>query len=61
MGVRLLFDTNAIIALLNENAELAKALESAEGIFISFVNELEFKSFPTCPYMIKNYLMIFNP
>jgi hypothetical protein len=45
MGLKLLLDTNAIIALLNENIELVKATDAAEEIFISVVNELEFKSF----------------
>lgn len=45
MGLRLLLDTNAIIALLNQNIELVKATDAAEDIFISVVNELEFKSF----------------
>lgn len=45
MGLRLLLDTNDIIALLNQNIELVKATDAAEDIFISVVNELEFKSF----------------
>ena len=45
MGVRLLLDTNAIIALLKGNVDLEKAAGAAEQIFISIVNELEFKSF----------------
>lgn len=42
MGLKLLLDTNAIIALLNENTELVKVTDAAEEIFISVVNELEF-------------------
>ena len=45
MGLRLLLDTSAIISLLDENIELVKATHEAEDIFISVVNELEFKSF----------------
>ena len=46
MGLKLLLDTNAIIALFNENIKLVKATDDAEDISISVVNELEFKSFP---------------
>jgi predicted nucleic acid-binding protein len=45
MGIRLLLDTNAIIALLNENASVTEATNNADSIFISVINELEFKSF----------------
>jgi predicted nucleic acid-binding protein len=45
MEIRLLLDTNSIIALLNENSEVIEAIDSAENIFISIINELEFKSF----------------
>src|SRR6266516_772690 len=45
MEIRLLLDTNSIIALLNENAEVIKAVDTADNIFISVINELEFKSF----------------
>lgn len=45
MEVRIFLDTNAIISLLNENAGVINAIESADEIFISIVNELEFKSF----------------
>ena len=45
MEIRLLLDTNSIIALLNENAAVIDAIASADNIFISIINELEFKSF----------------
>jgi len=45
MEIRLLLDTNSIIALLNENAAVIDAIDSADNIFISIINELEFKSF----------------
>ena len=45
MGIRLLLDTNSIIALLNENAGVIDAIDTADDIFISIINELEFKSF----------------
>ncbi len=45
MEIRLLLDTNSIIALLNENDELVQVIGSADDIFISVINELEFKSF----------------
>lgn len=46
MEVRLLIDTNSIIALLNENADVIAAVETADDIIISIINEIEFKSFP---------------
>ncbi|KAA9036377.1 type II toxin-antitoxin system VapC family toxin [Ginsengibacter hankyongi] len=45
MAIRLLLDTNSIIALLNENAGVIEATNNADDIFISVINELEFKSF----------------
>lgn len=45
MEVRLLIDTNSIIALLNGNANVIAAVETADDIIISVINELEFKSF----------------
>jgi len=45
MAIRLLPDTNSIIALLNENAGVIEATNNADDIFISVINELEFKSF----------------
>jgi tRNA(fMet)-specific endonuclease VapC len=45
MGIRLLLDTNSIIALLNENSKVIEATDTADDIFISVINELEFKSF----------------
>lgn len=45
MEVRLLIDTNSIIALFNKNAEVVAAIETADDIIISIINELEFKSF----------------
>lgn len=45
MEIKLLLDTNSIIALLNENAEVIDAIDTADDIFISIINELEFKSF----------------
>jgi len=43
--IKLLLDTNAIIALLKENEELKKATDTADAIFISVISELEFRSF----------------
>ncbi|MGN6195753.1 MAG: hypothetical protein ACTHOB_12500 [Ginsengibacter sp.] len=45
MEIKLLLDTNAIIALLKENEKLKKAASTADAIFISIISELEFKSF----------------
>ena len=45
MEVKLFLDTNAIIALLKENEELKKIIETADAISISIISELEFKSF----------------
>ena len=45
MEIRLLLDTNAIIALLNQNAQIINVIDTADNIFISIINELEFKSF----------------
>lgn len=45
MEIRLLLDTNSIISLLNENAEVINITDNADNIFISIINELEFKSF----------------
>lgn len=43
--MKLLLDTNAIIALLKENEKIKKATDTADAIFISIISELEFKSF----------------
>ncbi len=45
MAIRLLLDTNSVIALFNENAKVIEATDTADDIFISVINELEFKSF----------------
>ena len=45
MGVRLLLDTNSIIALLSANVQVIKLIENADELYISVINELEFKSF----------------
>ncbi len=45
MAIKLLLDTNAVIALLNENAVIVQSVKTADEIFISVINELEFKSF----------------
>ena len=45
MGVRFLLDTNSIVALLNANMQLIKLIENADELYISVINELEFKSF----------------
>ena len=42
MGIRLLLDTNSIIALLNENGKVVEVVDTADEIFISVINELEF-------------------
>jgi len=45
MGIRLFLDTHSIIPLLNENAGVIEAIDTADDIYISVINELEFKSF----------------
>jgi len=45
MAIKLLLDTNSIIALLNEDARVVELTDVADDIFISIINELEFKSF----------------
>ncbi len=45
MAIKLLLDTNSIIALLNEDAKVVEVTDVADDIFISIINELEFKSF----------------
>ena len=39
MGIRLLFVNNSIFALLNENGEVIKAIDTADEIFISVISE----------------------
>jgi len=39
MEVRLLIDTNAIIALFNKNADVLAAIETADELIISIINE----------------------
>lgn len=46
MEIKLLLDTNAIIALLKENVKLKEATKTADIICVSVISELEFKSFP---------------
>lgn len=45
MEIKLLLDTNSIIALLRGNAAVIAAIESADDLFISIINKLEFRSF----------------
>lgn len=45
MAIKLLLDTNSIVALLNEDAKIVEVTDIADDIFISIINELEFKSF----------------
>lgn len=45
MAMKIFLDTNAIIDLLNENGKVIDAIANAEDIYISIINELEFKSF----------------
>lgn len=45
MALRLLLDTNSIVALFKENKKVTEIIEFADDIFISVINELEFKSF----------------
>ena len=45
-GKRYLFDTNAIIALLQGNNQLLQHLQGAEWIGISVINQIEFLAFP---------------
>ena len=45
MAMKILLDTNAVIALSNENAGIIESVNTADEIFISIINELEFKSF----------------
>ena len=45
MGIRLFLDTNAIITLLRENVEVIEEVDKADDLFISVINELEFKSY----------------
>ncbi len=45
-GNRYLLDTNAVIALLQGNLDLAKLLGKANWVGISIITELEFLSFP---------------
>ena len=45
MAIKLLLDTNSIIALFNEDVKVVELTDVADDIFISIINELEFKSF----------------
>ncbi len=45
MEIRLLLDTNSIIALLRGNEEVIAAVGRADNLFISIINKLEFRSF----------------
>lgn len=45
MAIKLFLDTNAIISLFKENNLVVSEVNIAEEVFISIINELEFKSF----------------
>jgi len=45
MAIRVLLDTNAIISLFKENISVVSEVDIADEVFISIINELEFKSF----------------
>lgn len=45
-GERYLLDTNAIIALLQGNEQLAQLFQGAEWIGISIISQIEFLAFP---------------
>lgn len=40
-----MLDTNAIISLFKENISVVSEVDIADEVFISIINELEFKSF----------------
>jgi hypothetical protein len=44
-GNRYLFDTNAVIALLNGNSDLVKICDQAEFICVSIISKFEFLAF----------------
>jgi len=45
MAIKVLLDTNAIISLFKENISVVSEVDIADEVFISIINELEFKSF----------------
>lgn len=45
MAIKLFLDTNAIISLFKENNLVVSEVNIADEVFISIINELEFKSF----------------
>lgn len=45
MVVKIFLDTNAIIELLNKNIKVIEAIADVQDIYISIINELEFKAF----------------
>ncbi len=47
MGLKYLLDTNAIIALINGNEQLALATETAGFVGVSVISIIEFLSFPS--------------
>ena len=46
LGNRYLFDTNALVALLQGNKELVELTHRAQWLGVSVINVLEFSSFP---------------
>lgn len=44
MAIKVLLDTNAIISLFKENISVVSEVDIADEVFISIINELEFKS-----------------
>lgn len=45
MGLKLLLDTNAAIALLKNDREIVKLVSASSEIYLSIISELEFASF----------------
>jgi predicted nucleic acid-binding protein len=45
MGLKILLDTNAVIALLQNNEALHHIASKSSEVYISIISELEFKAF----------------
>ena len=58
-GDRYLVDTNAIVALLQGDSQLADLLENADWIGISVISQIEFLAFPGLSHIDRKLFQIF--
>lgn len=60
MGIKLLLDTNAVIALLKGDPQIVSKTQTAEEVLISIITVIEFLSYSELSKNDKNLFLIFT-